>query len=111
MAEAPLVHLLVGIELARGDFAEDEELNLRDRLVQAVESRGVGEVGGFGSGLGGMDVSVLVQDEAAGREQVAALVRELAPGASFTIEVLADEEAPDAEPGGAADGGRDPGLS
>lgn len=104
MADAPLVHLLVEIALEGDDFAEDAELELRDRLVEAFEARGVGEVGGVGSGLGGMDVSVLVRDEWAGREHVAAVVRELAPGASFTIEVLPDEDAPDTEPGAPADG-------
>ncbi|MFO0808896.1 MAG: hypothetical protein U0746_09760 [Gemmataceae bacterium] len=105
MSDAPLVHLLVEIELAGDEFAADEELDIRDRLVAVIEDRGIGEVGGFGSGSGGMDVSVLVRDEAAGREQVAAVVRELAPGATFTIEVLPDEEDEDAELGPAADGG------
>jgi hypothetical protein len=99
MAEAPLVHLLVEIALNGDAFAEDDELDLRGLLVEAFQSRGVGEVGGYGSGLGGMDISVLVRDEVAGREQVAAVVRELAPGASFTIEVLPDEDAPEAAPG------------
>jgi hypothetical protein len=84
--------LLVEIELAGEGFAEDEELDLRDRLVAAVEARGIGEVGGYGSGLSGMDVSVLVRDEQIGREQVTTLVHELAPGAPFTIEVLPDED-------------------
>src|SRR5262245_30138471 len=105
MAKAPLVHLLVEISLEGDDFAGDAELDLRDRLVEAFESRGVGEVGGFGSGLGSMDVSLLVPDERVAREQVAAIVRELAPGASFTIDVLRDEDGRDAEPGATADGG------
>lgn len=86
-----LVHLLVEIALGGTGFAEDDELDLRGRLVEAIESRGLGEVGGYGSGDGGMDISVLVADEQVGREQVAALVREVIPGAAFTIETLPDE--------------------
>jgi len=94
---ALLVHLLVEIELAGDGFADPGELDLRGRLVEAIESRGVGEVGGFGSGMGGMDISVHVPEEAAGREQVAAIVRELAPRVVFTIRVLPEEDE-DAEP-------------
>lgn len=96
MDETPLVHLLVEIELSGDGFADDAELDLRHRFVEEVEARGIGEVGGAGSGLGGMDVSVLVRDEKAGRERLTALVRELAPGTVFTIEVLPDEEAEEA---------------
>jgi hypothetical protein len=60
--------------------------------VEAIEAQGIGEVGGYGSGLGGMDVSVLVPDERGGREQVAALIQKLAPTAKFTIQVLPDED-------------------
>jgi hypothetical protein len=89
----PLVHLLVEIELSGDDSANEDELNLRGQLMEAIESRGIGAVGGCGSGLGGMDVSVLVPDERDGREQVAAVIQELAPGAKFTIEVLPGEDA------------------
>ena len=99
MMDAPLVHLLLEIELSGDDFADEGELDLRYRLEEAIESRGIGEFGGAGSGLGSMDISVLVRDESAGREQLAALVHELAPGASFTIEVLPDEDSESALPG------------
>lgn len=87
-----LVHLLVDIAIPENDFAEDEEMDLRDQLVDAIETSGIGEVGGFGSGAGSMDISVLVIDEATGRKQLIALLSELAPGRQFTIEVLPDEE-------------------
>jgi hypothetical protein len=99
---AYLVHLLVEIDLADDRFADAGELDFRSRLVEAIESRGVGEVGGFGSGSGGMDISILVPEEQSGRDQVAAVVRELAPGAAFTIDVLPSEDE-DTEPGAAPD--------
>ena len=92
MASAAPIHLLVDIQLPEDDFAEDAELDLRDRLVEAIEGRGIGEVGGFGSGAGSMDISVIVEDEAAGRERLTALLGEMAPGVPFTIQVLPDEE-------------------
>lgn len=95
MSDAPLTHLFVDVTLAGDDFAGVDELDLRDRLVEGIESRGIGEVGGFGSGMGSMDISVLVPEEQAGREHVAALIRELAPGAAFTIEVLPSEDEPE----------------
>lgn len=92
MSGDQLIHLLVEIALAGDEFADNEELNLRSQLVKLIESRGIGHVGGFGSGQGGMDVSALARSEQLGREQLAALVRELAPTASFTIEVMPDED-------------------
>jgi hypothetical protein len=86
-----LVHLLLEVELAGDAFANESELDLRYRLEDAVEARDIGMVGGAGSGVGGMDISVLVVDERIGRERLAALVRELAPEVSFTIKVLTDE--------------------
>ena len=94
MSAAPLVHLLVDIKLDGDSFASVEELDLRHLLVEAIESRGIGEVGGFGSGMGSMDLSVHVPNEQVGREQVAAVIREFAPEAVFTIEVLPSEDEP-----------------
>jgi hypothetical protein len=87
-----MTHLLLDIKLREEDFAEDAEMDLRDELVEAIEGRGIGEVGGFGSGDGSMDISVIVEDEAVGRERVTALMGELAPDMAFTIEVLPDDE-------------------
>lgn len=95
MSGPPMTHLLVDITLAGDEFAEANELDLRDRLVEGIESRGIGEVGGFGSGMGSMDISVVVPDEQAGREQLAALIRVQAPGVAFTIEVLPSEDGPE----------------
>ncbi len=87
-----LVHLLLDIKLAGDGFASPDEFDLRDRLVERIERLGIGEVGGYGSGVGGMDISVLVADEAEGRGRLSRLMQEVAPDARFTIEVLADED-------------------
>ena len=92
MGEVPEIHLLVAIGLAGDGFPDAAELRLRYRLEEAVEAREIGEIVGGGGGAGGMDISVLVRDEQAGRERLAALVRELAPGATFRIITVPDEE-------------------
>jgi hypothetical protein len=87
-----VVHLLLDIRLAGDGFATPGERDLRSRLVTLIEGRGIGEVGGFGSGAAGMDVSVIVDDEARGRAELIELMREVAPEAAFTIEPISDED-------------------
>jgi hypothetical protein len=82
-----LIHLLLDIKVSYDGFASPGEMDLRSRLVELIEQRGIGEVGGFGSGMGSMDISVHVPDEAGGRQRLSELMREVAPGSEFTIEV------------------------
>jgi hypothetical protein len=86
------VHLLLEVECDGNDFADYDELDLRERLIEAIESRGVGEVGGFGSGMGEFDISVLVRDEAVGRFHLDGVLREFAPEAKYSIRVLPAED-------------------
>jgi hypothetical protein len=92
MDDAKLIHLLVEIELEGDAFRDDDESDLQGLLVEKIEERGIGEVGGWGSGEGSMDISVHVLDESVGRERLMALLREVAPAAKYTIQVLPDEE-------------------
>jgi hypothetical protein len=87
-----LIHLLLDIKLSDDDFASPGVMDLRSRLVELIEQRDIGEVGGFGSGMGSMDISVHVSDEAEGRQRLSELMREVAPGSEYAIKVLGDED-------------------
>ncbi|HVS39732.1 MAG TPA: hypothetical protein VMS17_29515 [Gemmataceae bacterium] len=87
-----MIHLLLEIQLADDGFADAGEMDLCSQLVDAIESRGIGEVGGYGSGMGGMDISIIVADEQIGRRQIAAVLAEFAPKTAFSIRVLPPED-------------------
>ncbi len=67
------------------NFASPNELDLRDRLVNAIESKQLGIVVGSGSGFGGMDLSVEAADIDGIEGRLTTLVREFVPNDRFTI--------------------------
>jgi hypothetical protein len=84
------VHLWVEISFLEGQFANRNEFNIRNQLIDELESRGFGNFVGAGSGLGTMDFSFHVENEAAARQLLAQVIGEIAPEVNYTVEVAED---------------------
>jgi hypothetical protein len=56
--------VLVEISMVDSEFANRDELRTRNAVIEALDSCDFGEFIGAGSGLGGMDFSYWVDDEA-----------------------------------------------
>lgn len=67
------------------DFAEAEDLELRDAVAAAVAAGGHGEVAGTESGMGFMEITVRLEGEG-GIGAVKKILFDLAPGARYRIE-------------------------
>ena len=84
------IHLWVEISFLEGQFANRNEFDIRNQLIDELESRGFGKFVGAGSGLGTMDFSFHVENEAAARQLLAQVIGEIAPEVNYTAEVVED---------------------
>ena len=84
------VHLWVEISFLEGQFANRNELDIRNRLVDELGSRGFGKFTGAGSGSGMMDFSFRVENEEAARQMLAQVIGEIAPEVNYSVEVVED---------------------
>ena len=75
----------------RGDgIARPDELALRHKFQDEIETRGIGKDLGGGSGFGEMDVLVEVTDAETGKSRLRRLAEELGIGDRITIQNLSD---------------------
>ena len=84
------IHLWVEISFLEGQFANRNEFDIRNQLIDELESRGFGKFVGAGSGLGTMDFSFHVENEAAARQMLAQVIGEIAPEVNYTVEAVED---------------------
>jgi hypothetical protein len=84
------IHLWVEISFLEGQFANRIEFDIRNQLIDELESRGFGKFVGAGSGLGTMDFSFYVENEAPARQLLAQVIGEIAPEVNYTVEVAED---------------------
>ena len=84
------IHLWVEISFLEGQFANRNEFDIRNQLIDELESRGFGKFVGAGTGLGTMDFSFHVENEAAARQLLAQVIGEIAPEVNYTVEVVED---------------------
>ena len=66
----------IQIKLQGSGFASPQELGERNRLQDDIERRKIGEVVDAGSGMGVMDLSVVVTDPGKAKEQILQLLSE-----------------------------------
>lgn len=78
-------HFFIEIYDFKENFASPSELDLRHRLVNAIEAEKLGAITGSGSGFGGMDLSVETADIDGIKGQLTMLVLEFVPNDRFTI--------------------------
>ena len=73
------IHLSVSMPVASGGFPNAEELAARNRIEDELTERGLGQCTGAGGGLGEMDISFQVKDEASARAMIAEVVAKHLP--------------------------------
>jgi hypothetical protein len=71
-------------------LAMRDELALRHKFQEEIETRGIGKDLGGGSGFGEMEVLVEVADAETGKSRLRLLADELGTGDSITIQECAD---------------------
>lgn len=69
-----------------GEFPNPRELALREKIEKDLAVAKVGTLVGSGSGLGAMDLSYLVEDEALGRSLIERAIRRHLPNADYSID-------------------------
>ena len=84
------IHLWIEISFLEGPFANRNEFDIRNLLIDALVARGFGKFTGAGSGSGAMDFSFRVENEAAARHMLAQVIGEIAPEVNYTVEVVED---------------------
>jgi hypothetical protein len=84
------IHLWVEISFLVDQFANRNEFDIRNQLIDELESRGFGKFVGAGSGLGTMDFSFHVENEAAASQLLAQVIGDIAPEVNYTVEVAED---------------------
>jgi hypothetical protein len=85
--------LWVEIELEGDGFPTAEELGARNAIMELVEEREIGRLGGSGGGLGAMDFEVAVAstDVRSARGKISRLIRRVLPKRRFTIRQMKDD--------------------
>jgi len=68
------------------DFADEEQLRLRDRVAGRIEEGGLGTVRLRGTGMGTMEIVFAVAMEGDVRGRLREIMREEAPDAAYVIE-------------------------
>ena len=75
-----------------GDFASQGELNVRDRIEDAIVNQGIGRITGSGSGFGAMDLSVETPNVDGIMERLTTLVRSFVPTEHFEIREIKEPD-------------------
>ena len=83
--------LWVEIELEGDGFPTAEELTARNAIMQLVQEREIGRLGGSGGGLGAMDFEVEATSVRSARGTISRLIRRIMPKRRFTIRQMKDD--------------------
>jgi hypothetical protein len=86
------IQLFVEFSFLDGEFANRDEMDIRNKLTDELESRGFGKFIGAGSGDGSMDFSFWVDDETKARKLLAEVIGKLAPDANYTVQADAEDD-------------------
>ena len=78
--------LRIVMRWAGDDFAAQQDLAIRDQVVQHLVDSGAGKLVRTGTGMGWMDIVIEVQNQERARQEIAAIVNRIAPGFQLTIE-------------------------
>jgi hypothetical protein len=78
-------HFFIEISELAEPFASHEEVDLRERIGEAIESQGLGSITGSGSGFGAIDLSIEAPDIDGIEARLAEVVRGFVPSERFTI--------------------------
>ena len=81
-----MAEIEIRMKLTGEGLASPEELALRHRFQDEIESRGIGKDLGGGSGFGVMDVLVEVTDAETGKSRLRFLAQELGLGDRMSIQ-------------------------
>jgi hypothetical protein len=84
-------YLEVEIPLAGDGFPSRQELAARNKITDELDRRKIGGFVGAGGGMGAMDFSYLVEDEAAARRVIEEVIKRVLPQAQYTIEASSGE--------------------
>lgn len=91
MSSPGKVHISVDIPLrnpeANNGFPTAGELDARNKIIDELDRKKLGHFVGAGGGLGAMDFSYVVEDEARARQLIADAVKRFLPQAAFSIDV------------------------
>lgn len=79
-------HILVSIPVA-DTFPNEEELNARNRITDALDARGFGEFIGAGGGFNQMDFEYAIADVDLAKQQVAEVIAEHLPGQEYDVTI------------------------
>lgn len=85
-----MAEIEIRMKLNGAGLASPDELALRHRFQDEIETRGIGKDLGGGSGFGEMDVLVEVTDAETGKSSLRALADELGIGDRTTIQERID---------------------
>lgn len=75
----------------KGDFASPSELKLRNRIEKLLGEIGVGECVGSGSGMGMMDIELLVESQEAAEPAIRQAMAESLPEVEYTFDFMQAE--------------------
>lgn len=85
-----MAEIEIRMKLKGDGLASPEELALRHKFQDEIETRGIGKDLGGGSGFGEMDVLVEVTDAETGKSRLRVLAEELGIGDRTTIQECVD---------------------
>jgi hypothetical protein len=91
MSSGEKVYLSVEIPVAGDGFPNEAELNARNKIIDELDRRKLGDFVGAGGGMGAMDFSYIVSDEPQARQMINEVVRKILPGKEFAIEASSAE--------------------
>jgi hypothetical protein len=89
------VYLSVEIPISGDGFPNPKELKARNAIIDELDKKRIGKFIGAGGGMGAMDFSYVVEDEARARADITAAVKRRLPDAEFTIEVSSADDLDD----------------
>ncbi|MGW8187164.1 MAG: hypothetical protein ACWGNK_07850 [Desulfobacterales bacterium] len=78
--------LRIVMRWAGDDFAAQQDLAIRDHVAQHLVDSGTGQLVRTGTGAGWMDIVIEVQNKERARQEIVAIVKQIAPGFRLTIE-------------------------
>jgi hypothetical protein len=97
MSTAGKLYVSVNITLkdpeANNGFPTSAELDARNKITDQLDRQKLGHFVGAGGGLGAMDFSYVVEDEARARQLINEAIQRHLPGAQFEIDVGPADEA------------------